>query len=216
MKDPATAEIWMTTFGKDFGEISQGDNKMGQKETNAMFVMSPSKILQIPKDHVITYAWVVVNHRLQKEDPNCIRITPGGNLINYPGDLTTRMVNITTAKLHWNSVLSTPKAKFMCLDIKLFYPSAPLHRYEYMRIAFALFPPWIIDQYYLANMVHNGHIHVEMCRVMWELPQAGILSNKLLKKRFAPDGYFKCTHMPGLWKHATRSIPFTLVVDTLV
>ncbi len=83
-----------------------------------MFVMSPSNIPLIPKDHVITYARVVVNHRLQKEDPTCIRITAGGNLINYPGKLTTRTVDITTTKLNWNSVLSTPNAKFMCLDIK--------------------------------------------------------------------------------------------------
>jgi hypothetical protein len=33
MKDPATAEIWMTVFGKDFGRMSKGDNKMGQKGT---------------------------------------------------------------------------------------------------------------------------------------------------------------------------------------
>jgi hypothetical protein len=44
MNDPTTAEIWMTAFGKDFGRMSQGDNKMGQKGTKAMFVMFPSNI----------------------------------------------------------------------------------------------------------------------------------------------------------------------------
>jgi hypothetical protein len=141
MNDPATAEIWMTAFGKDFGRMSQGNNKTGQKGTNAMFVMSPSDTPLIPKDHIITNARVVVNHRPQKEDPNRIRITAGGNLINYPSKLATRHTNITTAKLHWNSVLSTPNAKFMCLDIKKNYLSAPLDRYKYMQIAFALFPP---------------------------------------------------------------------------
>jgi hypothetical protein len=29
----------MTAFGKDFGGMSQGDNKTGQVGTNAMFVM---------------------------------------------------------------------------------------------------------------------------------------------------------------------------------
>jgi hypothetical protein len=41
MNDPATAEIWITAFGKNFGRMSQRDNKMGQKGTNAMFAMSP-------------------------------------------------------------------------------------------------------------------------------------------------------------------------------
>jgi hypothetical protein len=35
MHNPVTAEIWQTAFGKDFGGMAQGDNKMGQKGTNA-------------------------------------------------------------------------------------------------------------------------------------------------------------------------------------
>jgi hypothetical protein len=72
MNDPATADTWMMVFGKDFGGMSQGDNKTGQRGTNAMFVMLPSDVPNIPKDRVITYAWVVVNHRPQKADPNQI------------------------------------------------------------------------------------------------------------------------------------------------
>jgi hypothetical protein len=72
-----------------------------------------------------------------------------------------------------------------------------------MRTVFALFPPWIIDQYNLANKVHNGHIYVKMRYAMWGLPPAGILANKLLKKRLAPHGYFECTYTPGLLKHTT-------------
>jgi hypothetical protein len=49
--------------------------------------------------------------------------------------------------------------------------------------------------------------------VVWGLPQAGILANKLLKKRLVPHGYYKCKQTPGLWKHTTRPISFTLVVN---
>ena len=107
----------MTAFGKDFGGMCQGDNKTGQKGTNAMFGMTPSNIPHIPKDRTIMYTWVAVNHHPQKEDPNRIRITAGGNLINYPGEITTRTANITTAKLLCNSVISTPGAQYTCLDI---------------------------------------------------------------------------------------------------
>jgi hypothetical protein len=112
-------------------------------------------------------------------------------------------------------LLSTPNAKFMCLDIILCYLSAPLDKDKYMGIAFALLPPWIIDQYDLANKVHNGHIYVEMRCAVCGLPQAGILANKFLKKRLAPHGYFECTHTPGLWKHATQPISFNLMVDNV-
>ena len=83
--------------------------------------MSPQDIPNIPNDRVVTYARVVVDHCPQKADPNRNQITAGGNLINYPGKLTTRTADITTSKLHWNSILSTPDAKYMCLDIKNFY-----------------------------------------------------------------------------------------------
>ena len=124
MNNPDTMEIWQTAFGKDFG-MAQGDNKTGQKGTNAIFVMTHAEILLIPTDHTITYAWVIVNFCLQKADPHRIRITASGNLINYPGELTTRTADLTTSKLMWNSVLSTEGAKYMCLDIKNFYLTAP-------------------------------------------------------------------------------------------
>jgi hypothetical protein len=44
LHDPATAETWQTAFGKDFGGMAQGDNKTGQKGTNAIFVMTHNKI----------------------------------------------------------------------------------------------------------------------------------------------------------------------------
>jgi hypothetical protein len=46
--------------------------------------------------------------------------------------------------LMWNSVLSTEHAKYMCLDIKNFYLSAPLDWFEYMKMPIALFPGWIV------------------------------------------------------------------------
>ncbi len=44
MHNPATAEVWQMAFGKDFGSMAQGDNKTGQKGTNAMFVMTHDEI----------------------------------------------------------------------------------------------------------------------------------------------------------------------------
>jgi len=147
MNDPVTSEVWMTAFGKDFGGMCQGDNKTGTKGTDAIFVMEPHNVPHIPKDQPPTYAKVVVAYRPQKDDPHRIRITAGGNKIFYPGELTTRTADMTTAKLHWKSVLSTPNAKYMCLDIGIFYLSATLDRYEYMKMPINLFPPWIVDQY---------------------------------------------------------------------
>jgi hypothetical protein len=49
MNDPATMEIWKTAFGKDFGGMAQGDNKMGQKGTNAIFCDDSRRNLPHPR-----------------------------------------------------------------------------------------------------------------------------------------------------------------------
>ncbi len=159
MKDPATAEIWQTAFGKEFGGMAQGDNKTGQKGANAMFVMNHDNITKILKaGKKYTYVNPVVDHRPQKEDPNRIQIVAGGNLIDSTGELLVPTANIDTAKLHWNSVVSTALAKYMCIDIKSFYLSAALEYYKYMKIPYALFPQWTIKQYGLDKHEHNGYI----------------------------------------------------------
>jgi hypothetical protein len=48
---------------------------------------------------------------------------------------------------------------------------------------------------------------------MYGLPQAGILANKLLQKRLSKHGYRPCQHTHGLWKHNTRPVHFSLVVN---
>jgi hypothetical protein len=140
MHDPDTAKIWQKAFGKDFGGMVQGDEKMGQKGTDSIFVMTHDEIKLIPRTQTITYARVVVDFCPQKANLHRICITAGGNLINYPGELSTRTANLNTSKLMWNSVLSTEGAKYICLDIKNFYLSAPLDRYEYMKMPLTLFP----------------------------------------------------------------------------
>ena len=105
---PEFTQVWETAFGKEFGNQAQGDNRTGEKGTNTLFVMDHDEIAKIPKDRTITYGRIVIDYRPQKEDPNRVRITAGGNLItDYPGDVTTRTADLTTSKILWNSVIST-------------------------------------------------------------------------------------------------------------
>jgi hypothetical protein len=74
----------------------------------------------------------------------------GGNLVNYPGDCGTPTVDLLTIKLLLNSVISTPNAKFMTLDLKDFYLMTPMKRHKYFRMKIELFPQDIINQYDLS------------------------------------------------------------------
>jgi hypothetical protein len=105
-----------------------------------------------------------------------------GNLITYDGKLSVRTANINMAKLHWNSVVSTPNARYICLDIKSFYLTAALEYFEYMKMPLSLFPTWIVEQYNLNTHAKDGWVHLEMRKAIWGLPQAGILANKCLRQ----------------------------------
>jgi hypothetical protein len=121
MHDPATAEVWQTAFGKDFWGMAQGDKKTGQKGTDAMFVMTHGNIKNaLQAEKTFTYCNLVVDHRPQKEDPNRIHLTAKGNLIQCKEELPVPTAGLETAKLHWNSVVSTALAKYMCIEIKTF------------------------------------------------------------------------------------------------
>jgi hypothetical protein len=80
----------------------------------------------IPKGRKVTYGSFVVDIKDHKEEKERTRLTVGGDQIEYPGDKSTRTAGLTTAKILINSVISTPNAKFLVIDIKNFYLNTPL------------------------------------------------------------------------------------------
>ena len=119
----------------------------------------------------------------------------GGNLVNFPGDCGTPTADLLTVKLLLNSIISTPNAKSMTLDIKDFYLMTPIKRYEYLCMKLNLFPQDIIDEYNLKNKVnHNGNVHCEVRRGMYGLPQAGIIAQELLEEHSDSRLHTKQTH----------------------
>ena len=88
--DLETREVWITASGKQFRGLAQGYNRMGEKGSNAIFVLDHEGIKNIPTDQKIMYGRLVLDYREQKKDPNLVRLTAGGNLITYPGEITTK------------------------------------------------------------------------------------------------------------------------------
>ena len=115
-----------------------------------------------------------------KAEPERTHLTFGGNLVNYPGDVSTPTSGTPTAKLVINSTISTKGARYMCPGIHNFFLGTPMDRYEYMPIT--LIPQDIIDEYDLNKLVHNGHVYIKDRGGMYGLPQASILANHLLTK----------------------------------
>jgi hypothetical protein len=139
----------------------------------------------------------------------CVPVLPDG----LTGDKSTRTAGLTTAKILINSVISAPSAKFLVIDINNFYLNTPLGRFKYMVTNLASLPQETIKKYYLNEPAQDGKVYIEIQKEMHGLPQAVILTNKLLQRNLTIDGYRPTTHTRGLWTHDSRPISFSLVVD---
>jgi hypothetical protein len=169
---------WTRSFANELDRLAQGKLNRVQKTDTIFFIPYED----VSSDRTITYGRIVVDIRPQKEEQERTRLTAGGNLIDYPGDCSTKTAGLTTAKLLFNSTISTPQARVMCLDVKNFYLNTPMQRYEYMRLPLIIIPDEIIEAYNLKAIARDGWVHIEIRKGMYGLPQAGILANKLLQE----------------------------------
>jgi hypothetical protein len=208
MKDPRLQPLWTRGLGNKCGRLFQGSREIPGTDT-CFFI----DLKNIPKDRNITYGKIVCDYKPNKKENKPVRLTVGGDRLDYSGDVATSMADITTFKILINSTLSTKDASMMMMDIKNYYLGTPLPWCEYMKMQLSRFPEEIIQKYNLNALAVNGWVHIEIRKGMYGLNQAGLLAKQLLQTRVAQFGYYPVQHTPGLWLHKTRSISFTLVVD---
>lgn len=120
IKHDSTQHVWSAAFCKELCQLAQGYNYVVEG-TTTLFFMDKHEIRNIPNDKRVAYARILVDNRPQKEDPNCLRLTLGGNMMVVPGDLSTKTADLTTSKILWNRVLSTDEARYAYIDIKNMY-----------------------------------------------------------------------------------------------
>jgi hypothetical protein len=84
----------------------------------------------VPKGKIVTYGHFVVDIRPNKTETHRVHLPVDGNLIQYPGDVSSRSAYLTTSKCLWNSTISTEGANYMCLDVKNFYLGTPMDSFE--------------------------------------------------------------------------------------
>jgi hypothetical protein len=141
-------------------------------------------------------------------------LVTGVDRVHYLGNAGSLTAILLTLKILINSIISTPGAKLMTMDIKDFYLNTPMARYEYMQLRIADMPEDVIEHYSLRDKATpNGYIYCEIQKGMYGLKQAGIIAQQLLEERLQKHGYCQSQTTPGLWKHDTHPISFSLGVD---
>jgi hypothetical protein len=69
----------------------------------------------ILNDRKITYGKIVCDNKPHKQEKERVRLTVGGDRLDYSGDVATSTANITTFKILINSTLSTEEAAMMMM-----------------------------------------------------------------------------------------------------
>jgi hypothetical protein len=208
LKDPNLQPLWKRGFGNELGRLFQGIRDIPGTDT-FFFV----ELTNIPKYRRISYGKIDCDYKPHKIEKERVRLTVGGDRLDYTGDVATSTADITTFKILINSTLSTADAAMMMIDIKNYYLGTPLPRFEYMKMLMSRFPEEIVDKYNLRALAVDGWVYIEIIKGMYGLKQVGLLVNQLLQTRLAPFGYYPARHTPGIWLHQTRPIAFSLVVD---
>ena len=143
---------WDTSFANEIGRLAQGvGTRMPQGSNNIFFIRRST----VPSGKTITYANPVCDYRPTKDAPCRVRLTLGGDRLHCSYDIGAPAANLLDAKLLFNSVISTPGARFMAADIKDFFLESEMTEYEYCRIPFKWIPEEIRQQYELYSMVEN-------------------------------------------------------------
>ena len=86
--------IWNQGVTNELGRITHGIQKIAGND-----VVDYIKKEDVPSNKVVTYANMVCNYRPNKADPFMVRLTVGGNKLQYDLDATLPAANLIKTKV---------------------------------------------------------------------------------------------------------------------
>ena len=205
--DDNIASRWEQSGVNEFARLFQG-----YRNIEGLDVLEWINKRDVPPGQKVTYPRYTVAYRPEKDEPYRTRITAGGNLLDYDGNTTTHSASMETIKVHWNSTISTPNARYCTADISNMYLCSELPDAQYVKFPVSQIPLEIINAYHLNDKIDNGFVYVKIKKAWYGLRESGKIAHDDLVKHLRADDYYE-TATAGLFTHKTRDISFTLVVD---
>ena len=142
-----------------------------------------------------------------------VRGTAGGDRMQYDGPTTARTASMKTVKCLLNATVSEDDKIFVSADIKDFFLGTPLLTPEYMWLKRDQMTATSQAKYGFDKFAKGDRALVRIDRAIYGLPQAALLAQLRLDKHLASRGFLPDAHTACLYRHETRDITFTLVVD---
>ena len=124
LRHPTYHDEWTLSSANELRWLASGNGDWIKGTNTILFIRK----CNIPKTRIrdVTYGHFVCTVRPEKSEPNRTCLVVGGNRINYPGNVATPTADKLSAKILFNGIISTPRAKFMTMDFSNFYLNTPL------------------------------------------------------------------------------------------
>ena len=114
------APVWKKSICNELGRLSQ-HCKAHAGNDRIQLIFHKYK----PKDRKETYMRAVCDIRPPKADTHRTRLPAGGNLIDYPGEVSTPTSYLIIMKPHMNITISDVASRYVCMEIKKILPEQP-------------------------------------------------------------------------------------------
>ena len=204
-------DIWNNSTSRELGRLAKGwKNEAG----NEALEFIPKS--EVPQHEKVTYANMVCDLREHKQDKFRVRLTVGGDKLEYFFETAAPAASLLEAKLIINSTISqsSKNARFMTLDIKDFFLQSTMKHPQYMKIHAKYFSKEFRDMYDIEKIIANdGYVYCKIVKGMYGLKQAARLAYDALVTHLHKYGYTPDKYAPNIWKHETRPTKFCLCVD---
>ena len=123
--------IWGYSLFNEIGRLAQGIREV--KGNNAIIFITKHKI---PKGKKVAYENMACDYRPLKKEKLRVRLTLGGDVLDYDGNASAPAATLLEAKLLLYSIISDAdkSARFMSADLKYFFLQSFLEELEYIWI----------------------------------------------------------------------------------
>ena len=205
-------QTWQTALTNELGRLAQGINDVKGND-----VVDFIDYKDVPQNKIVTYANMVCDIRPLKTEKYRVRLTVGGDRLQYPDDTASPAATLLETKLLLNSTISqsAQNARFMTIDIKDFFLQTIMENSEYMKIHAKYFLDDIRQKYNIEEKIHNNYVYCKIKRGMYGLKQAARLAYDSLKEHLGKYGYFPDKLAQNIWYHRTKRLNFVFALMIL-
>ena len=126
------------------------------------------------------------------------------NILDYYSDITIHTSSTKIIKIYWNSVVSTPGAKYYTENISNMYFMSLLPDPEYVRFKYDLIPPCIVAHYSLNVLVLDRYFHAWINQAWYRfkkkaekfhmITSSNIYKNTVMSALGSPTGSLSSKH----------------------